>query len=198
MPIKLAAVILAGGKSARYKGNKLLSPHPSGQTLIEYVLAQYAPLCDFPPVVVTGCYHDEISARLTHKHCAVVYNPHWSQGMGKSIARGIYALQRGVVHGKPSHVIIGTGDAPAITTQSLAELVLQANKTPKQRIASEVSGRRMSPAIFPATDFGALAELSQDKGATALLHSGSRCIGVAHAQAQWDIDTPDDWLIMHR
>lgn len=198
MPIKLAAVILAGGKSTRYQGNKLLSLHPSGQTLIEYVLAQYTPLCDFSPVVVTGCYHDEISARLAHKHCVVVYNPHWPQGMGKSIARGICALQRGVVHGEPSHVIIGTGDMPTITTQSLAALVLQANKTPKQRIASEVLGRRMSPAIFPLADFTALAELTQDKGATALLQSASICTGVPHAEAQWDIDMPDDWSIMRR
>ncbi|MBU2976770.1 nucleotidyltransferase family protein [Alteromonas sp. C1M14] len=194
MSIKLAAVILAGGESVRYQGNKLLSRHPSGNALINYVLKQYAPLCAVPPIVVTGRYHDRLQTGLSHENCTIVHNAQWSLGMGSSIARGVKAIMTVDADSRPSHVIVGTGDGAAITTHSIYGLVEQLKQTPNLRVASVVMGRRMSPAIFPAKDFSKLAALAGEKGAAPLLQSPSECIGVDHPQARWDIDTPEDWL----
>ncbi|MDO6569133.1 nucleotidyltransferase family protein [Alteromonas sp. 1_MG-2023] len=54
---KIASILLAGGESKRYGGNKLLSPHYSGLPLIHYSLQQVQGLHLSSIYVVTGRWH---------------------------------------------------------------------------------------------------------------------------------------------
>ena len=113
----IAFVLLAGGQSARYKGNKLLSTHPvsslpliehSVRTLIKaketYLTAPSASAsravstraCNQStlPVqnqvtVVTGKWHSSIEAQLSQLPVNLVCNTAWKEGMASSIRVGV-------------------------------------------------------------------------------------------------------------
>ena len=113
----IAFVLLAGGQSARYKGNKLLSTHPvSSLPLIEHSVrtlikakeiyltapsasasrALFTRACNQStlPVqnqvtVVTGKWHSSIEAQLSQLPVNLVCNTAWKEGMASSIREGV-------------------------------------------------------------------------------------------------------------
>lgn len=199
MPVRLATVILAAGEASRYGDNKLLARHPGGSSLLSHVLSQYQPLSPLPITLVTGRYHDEIvKAMETSQAVRIICNEQWQQGMGGSIATGVRAVlaeaEEDPASLYPTHILIGLGDMPQVTPESLGELIDKAVLFPNARIASEVDGYRMSPAIFPLADSDALSGLHGQKGAAKLLNAAvPECIAVPHPQAAVDIDRPEDW-----
>ncbi|MEC7691571.1 MAG: nucleotidyltransferase family protein [Pseudomonadota bacterium] len=203
---RIAVIILAAGEASRYGDNKLLTAHPQGDTLLEYVVQQYAPFTDLPVFVVTGCYREAVAECLVNSpvlpEVSLAHNDAWQQGMGGSIASGVkavlhYCEETGTL--SPDHFFIGLGDTPAVTTGSLRELAEKAGIFPASRIASLAEGKRMSPAIFPYSDEALLMSLSGQKGAAKLLNvAAPECFAVPHPQAALDIDTPDDWHKLNR
>ncbi|QJR79394.1 nucleotidyltransferase family protein [Alteromonas pelagimontana] len=195
MSIRLRIILLAGGSSRRYNGNKLFSNHPGGEPLLQYTVKQYAPLCETPIVLVSGAYHQQISADFSHYDiCHLVYNPGWQEGIASSIRNGIQYLQREGSHF--SHVLIGLSDLPKVTTASLQHLTIAAQEHPQRIIASRWGGRLSAPAIFPVEYLPQLMMLSGDKGAGKLLNNpenASFCKGVEHPEAACDIDRTRDW-----
>ncbi|WP_394224168.1 NTP transferase domain-containing protein [Alteromonas gracilis] len=111
----LAIVLLAGGQSARYKGNKLLSKHPSSKVpLIEHSIRELTKVCEqlnvangFAPYegaepeasgqsfsrklinVVTGKWHESIEHRLSNLPVSIVHNTSWKEGIASSIRSGL-------------------------------------------------------------------------------------------------------------
>ena len=81
---KVASILLAGGESKRYGGNKLLSPHHNGLPLIQYALQQLHGLNLAGTYVVTGRWHSDVvdvgdiitaSAAQDSNSTKVCYNP---------------------------------------------------------------------------------------------------------------------------
>lgn len=208
MQLRLGIVILAAGASERYGDNKLLSRHPGGTSLIMHTVRVCQPLCTFgSPVVVSGRWHDSISRELHSETCQVLYNLHWQQGMGKSIACGV----KGVIRhdsekantteplDSPTHILIVLGDLPLISTRSLCSLTDAAQRFPDKIISSGWEQKTTVPAIFPVGYFSALQLLNSDEGAKHILKKTlsehpQDIITVPHTQAGVDIDTPSDWL----
>ena len=103
----VALVVLAGGKSARYKGNKLLSEHPiSALSLIQHSVGEVvsarndlALTSELPITVVTGRWHDSVNSQLKHSPCkvselpiSIVHNANWDEGLASSIRTGLTHL----------------------------------------------------------------------------------------------------------
>lgn len=197
MRSRLAVILLAAGEASRYGHNKLLASHPQSASLLAYQLDQYAPLSEMPVIVVTGAWYQDIANVLAQdKRAQLVYNPNWQSGMASSIRCGVQWLQQHCTD--VSHCLIGLGDLASVTTHSLQALVDASTLHPDRVIASQWQEKLAAPAIFPAQYFSQLLTLEGDKGAGPLLkHLASTtpptCIGVAHPQAQWDIDRPSDW-----
>ncbi|WP_181898355.1 nucleotidyltransferase family protein [Alteromonas aestuariivivens] len=199
MQYRLGVVLLAGGSASRYGRNKLLETS-GGKSLIEQVIGVYAPLTLQPVVLVTGAYHKALSSQIRRPDVICHYNPHWQQGMGNSLASGLSAgLAR---FPATSHWLIGLGDQPRVSTASLSKLVKASNQSPHKMVASAWKDRLTAPAIFPVEHCKTLTMLTGDRGAAWVLRQGamtvpSTCEGVIHPEAEWDIDTPEDWAKFH-
>lgn len=191
---QLAIVLLAAGESKRYGGNKLLSAHPRGGSLLSYVIDQYQAISSMPLTLVTGKYHAQITAALPAQTSQVVYNQLWQEGLAASIACGVNALIAANWSQHISHVMLAVCDTPGITSASLQRLCDKRLQFPAMRIASRCNGLLMAPAIFPYVDLPLLRNLRGDCGAGHLLRSSPQhCIPVDHVEAWLDIDCPQDW-----
>lgn len=193
--MKLRALVLAGGASERYDGNKLLSAHPAGGTLIEHVLKAVIPLCA-DTLVVTGRWHEALSEALDNLPVTLSHNAHWQSGMASSIAHGASAIRQ---HWPDTtHLLICVGDLPALSSVSLTPLIDLAAHSPDTIIASTWQETVGVPAVFPMWYASDLCALEGDRGAGALIHDALRsepptAIAVPHAEAAWDIDSQTDW-----
>lgn len=191
----IRALVLAGGAGQRYGGNKLLSAHPDGGTLLGHVISAISPLTD-GTLVVTGRWHRLLAPELERLPVSQVYNPEWQQGIGHSIACGISQIR--AICPDTTHILICVGDTPAVSQASLSALCEAAKAHRTMIIASDAQAFIGVPAIFPATCFNALCQLTGDRGANALIqqhlnNAATGCITVTHPEATWDIDRPCDW-----
>lgn len=193
--MNLRALVLAGGAGQRYGGNKLLSDHPDGGSLLGHVVRAISPLVA-DTLVVTGRWHDALAPELARLPVIHVFNPDWQQGIGRSIACGIQQIR--ISWPDTTHILICVGDVPAISTASLSVLQEAAEKHPGTIIASAADDFIGAPAVFPTRFYSALSQLSGERGAIALIHEQLNntppgCVAVSHPEAAWDIDRPSDW-----
>jgi len=165
MNYKLAGLLLAGGQSARYAGNKLLSQHPIANTsLVTYSAYQLKDaLSDDTSrvlhhdeiVVITGKWDKSVRDALSHLPVSVITNPHWQEGIAASIREGVNYLVD-VVAGKPliniedkhsvavkhsdvapSHILITLADLPKISSYDLRALIEASKANPSHVVCSE-------------------------------------------------------------
>ena len=101
---RLAFVLLAGGQSSRYAGNKLLSEHPVTKLpLVQHSANEVIRARDaigatskHPVTVVVGKWHDSVSSQLDEAFCGltetsieVIHNKQWEEGIASSIRSGL-------------------------------------------------------------------------------------------------------------
>ncbi|BCO18996.1 hypothetical protein KUC3_18530 [Alteromonas sp. KC3] len=233
MSYRLGCILLAGGQSARFGSNKLMSVHPvsnkplvahSAQQLLELpsVTNSHATLVTHTdaihylpqPVVVTGKWDLSVREALAHVPVSLVTNSLWQEGIASSIREGVKHLvgsaspRLEASQANPSHILITLADLPRLTAHDLADLVAASCANPTHIVCSKWSDdssgsssisakpKLTVPAIFPATAFKALLALTGDVGAKPVI-KGYEKVGkvtaVSIPNAQFDIDTPQDW-----
>ena len=236
---RLAFVLLAGGKSSRYDGNKLLSEHPITKVpLVQHSVYEVIRARDetvsirkHPVTVVVGKWHDGVSSQLTKAFCGptktpikVIHNTQWEEGIASSIRSGLSHLLSLSLHpktspqtsslstlslstsalpsAKPSHVLFSLADLPSLNKQDLIRLIDASKAYPNHIVCSEwqkngESNNRLTvPAIFPDTMFSELLALQGDTGAKPIIKKYEKLgkvTAVSIPNAQFDIDTPQDW-----
>ena len=222
----LAFVLLAGGESARYKGNKLLSEHPSSalpliQHCINEVVSARNELTlasSLPITVVSGKWHDSICAQLkrlaltpSQHSLSVAHNGNWAEGIASSIRTGIENVANvslsqsrtdSGLNTKPTHVLFTLADLPSLNAQDFIRLINTSKAQPNNIVCSEwhmegeTNSRLTVPAIFPESMFSELVALKGDVGAKLIIQKYAkvdRVTTVSIPNAQFDIDTPQDW-----
>lgn len=130
---RLAFVLLAGGQSSRYNGNKLLSEHPITKLpLVQHSVNEVIRARDkigsiskHPVTVVTGKWHDSVSSQLAEAFCGltetpfeVIHNRHWEEGIASSIRSGLSHLLSLSLHPKTSPQTSSLS-TPALSTSAL-------------------------------------------------------------------------------
>lgn len=187
----LHAVVLAAGASRRYGAPKQLARYRG-----EILLARSVRLAHVAGAetvcVVLGYRADLISRALQDSSAPLndtitVWNPRWRDGMGRSLACGIRALDR-----RARAVLVCLADQPMLRAEDLTGLVLVWRENPRAMVASSYEGKLGVPAIFPRWNFGALKSLSGDRGAQDVLASSSNVLGVPMHHAAVDVDYPQD------
>ena len=112
----VSGIVLAGGTSSRMATNKLLMTF-RGKPLLSYVIDTLRTVVD-EIVVVTGHYHQEISAFLaSYQDIRVVCNNDYAKGMFTSVKTGAKAAK--------GDLCIIPGDYPLVSPRTYVALLAQ-------------------------------------------------------------------------
>lgn len=189
----VSILILAAGQSSRMRGaDKLLQEIDGVAVLRRQVLAAlgtgaavYVALAPDRPARGTVLQDLEFGR---------VEVAQARDGMGASIRAGVSGLADNC-----TGVAIVPADMPELTTQDLRLVLDKFRAAPDQvcRATSE-AGVAGHPVVFPARLFAALARLSGDNGARAVLQGETpRLTALPGDHAVTDLDTPEDWAAWH-
>jgi molybdenum cofactor cytidylyltransferase len=186
---KIAAIVLAAGRSSRMgAGNKLLEP-VEGKPIIAHVAGAALKCGADPVIVVTGFDAPRVAAALNQLKVTIVHNAASEEGLSSSLRVGLRALPP-----DSDGALILLGDMPAVEGSVL--IALMAAFTGPDAICVPVNqGRRGNPVLWGSSYFAEMMGLGGDIGAKHILAQheervtevavGSDCIFA-------DVDTPAD------
>jgi molybdenum cofactor cytidylyltransferase len=178
----IAGILLAAGGGTRFGGNKLEADF-RGDMLGVHAAQTLATLgLDYRFAV-----HDPENAKLGAAYSAagftLIANNSPDAGQGHSIALAAQAT----LETDAMHMLVALADMPFVTADHLRRVIEAGGD---DVIASAIGPIPMPPALFPRHLFSALACLSGDMGARALLKNAILIPGDAEMLA--DIDTQTD------
>ena len=190
---RIAALVLAAGKSERFGGQKLCEPL-DGEPMIRKVVRQALESKLDSVCVVVG--HEAARVRecidilKSHTALMTIENKSFAEGMGRSISEGISAVSQWA-----DAVMIILADMPGIDTD-LIDAVIDAYKKCNARLCYPVAGGRPGhPVIFRKDFFPALMKLAGDEGARKIVEENrqwAQFINLPGERSQKDIDRPSD------
>ncbi|MTI00272.1 NTP transferase domain-containing protein [Roseibium sp. RKSG952] len=186
---KIAAVILAAGKSRRMGGpNKLLATL-DGKSLIRRVAEAVGETGFAQRILVTGHMAEAIEQETADLGIAPVFNPDFEEGMASSIRKGIAELDDSI-----DAVMILLGDMPGIDAKVMDRIIntYRSSATAKIVLAA-AGGKRGNPVLWDKTFFGDLSNLVGDIGARHLIGANPDVLEQIEIgdPARQDLDTPE-------
>jgi molybdenum cofactor cytidylyltransferase len=186
---KIAAIVLAGGRSSRMgPGNKLLEPI-AGKPIVAHVAGAALKSGADPVIVVTGFDAPRVAVALGELSVTIVHNAAFDDGLSSSLKAGLSALPP-----DSDGALILLGDMPAIEGSVLSALM--AAFTGRDAICVPVhDGRRGNPVLWGAAYFDEIMRLSGDVGAKSLMARHSEHMTEVPAGSDSifaDVDTPAD------
>jgi molybdenum cofactor cytidylyltransferase len=193
-PSKVAAIVLAAGRSSRMAPrNKLLEPFAGEPVIVGVVRAALNSVAS-PVIVVTGHEAPLIAEALHGFDVALVHNPRFAGGMSTSLSAGIAALREG-----HAGALVMLGDMPQVAPADLrALLAVFAAANDRRAICVPVrGGRRGNPVLWGAAYFPAIMQIAGDVGAKHLLAARADDVIEVPAESDGvlaDIDVPADLL----
>jgi molybdenum cofactor cytidylyltransferase len=189
-PRRIAAVVLAAGRSMRMRGpNKLLAEiarRPLVRIAVEAALASRAS----PVIVVTGHQRKEIEQTLQGLAVRLVHNPDFAQGLGTSLKSGIAA-----VPAEADGAIVCLGDMPRVDAALLDRLVAAFDPDSGALVVVPTfEGKRGNPVLWSRRFFPDLLAIEGDVGARHLIGRFGEAVAeipVEGSAAFVDVDTPE-------
>jgi molybdenum cofactor cytidylyltransferase len=187
---RIAAVVLAAGRSTRMRGpNKLLAEiarRPLVRIAVEAALASRAS----PVIVVAGHQRGEIEKALAGLPVRIVDNPDFAQGLGTSLKAGIAA-----VPAEADGAIVCLGDMPRVDASLLDRLIAAFDPDRGALVVVPTfEGKRGNPVLWSRRFFRDLLAIEGDVGARHLIGRFAEAvveIPVEGKAAFADVDTPE-------
>jgi len=183
-------VVLAAGTSSRYGSeNKLLEP-VDGEALVRHAARTLVESEAEAVTVVVGHEADRVRSALEDLPVSIRENPDYEAGQSTSVRTGV----RAAIDADAEAVVIGLGDMPDISTDTVDTLVGSYERGAGTAIAPAYDGQRGNPVLFDARFFEALADVSGDVGGRETLLTGgdSALIEVGDPGVVRDVDRPAD------
>jgi molybdenum cofactor cytidylyltransferase len=181
-PPKVAAIVLAAGRSRRMGVNKLLGDF-AGRPLIAHAVGAALESQGSPVVVVTGFEAERVRAALAGLDVRFVHNPDYARGMSASLIAGIESLAD---HSEGALVCLG--DMPHVTAGHLDRLIAAFDPAAGRAIGIPTfRGRRGNPVLWARRFFPEMRGLTGDMGARALIG--------AHADQVYEVAVEDDGVL---
>jgi len=194
-PGRYGGIILAAGASSRMGRPKQLL-EIGGQPLVVRAAAAALAAGLWPVIVVLGAHAEKIRPALARLPVLPVENAAWNEGMAASIRAGIGALQQ--FSRAMDGAVVALCDQPAFSAETVARLVGAQVATGKGIAAARYLGRQGAPALFLQRHFAALAALTGEEGARALLNdSPAEVAAVDLPEMGLDLDTPADYAALN-
>ncbi|MGQ0701340.1 MAG: nucleotidyltransferase family protein [Panacagrimonas sp.] len=188
-PEDVCSLLLAAGTASRFGSLKQLQ-RIDGVSLVRRA-ALTALTTGTQLFVVTGAGAGDVRAELLDLPVTLIHNADWAGGMGTSLACGVRALER--ERDPVTAVLIQLADQPLVSADDLRAILHEHATYPSAIIASDHGEVLGPPCLFAAAYFGALAALTGDRGARALMKEHrDRVRTVAMPHALVDVDTPQD------
>jgi CTP:molybdopterin cytidylyltransferase MocA/xanthine/CO dehydrogenase XdhC/CoxF family maturation factor len=187
--LRVAAILLAAGRSTRMGTNKLALPF-KGKPLVRHAAdAALAAGLD-PVIVVTGHECETVRQALAGMPVHFVHNARYADGLSTSLQAGI----RTVPSDRDGALVL-LGDMPAITSQLIKRLVSAFEPAEGRAICvATADGARGHPVLWDRRFFSEMETLTGDAGAKGLMatHAELICEIPSGSDAPLvDIDTPD-------
>ena len=187
---KIAAVVLAGGRSTRYgTRNKLLEPLEGVPLVVRTVRAALASSAA-SVIVVTGHEADAVRAAVAGLDVRVVHNPDFADGLSTSLRTGL-----GAVPDDADGAVVALGDMPRIEARHLDRLIAAFSPKEGRGIVVPVHlGKRGNPVLFARAYFKELLAIEGDTGARHIIAASASEVAevdLATDAIFLDIDTPE-------
>jgi molybdenum cofactor cytidylyltransferase len=184
---RIAALVLAAGKSTRFGSTKMIAP-VDGRPMVQHALFTAQEVCKGSVNLVVG--HDRsaivnAAAGLADK---TVVNESFAQGIGTSIAAGVRACRN-----HSDAILILLGDQALITGDHLLHLIDAWSGVDTDIVASAFDDVRGPPILFPSKCFDDLVKLEGDDGAKIVMENTKYQLRtVACEAAKFDVDQKSD------
>ncbi|HEX3863259.1 MAG TPA: molybdopterin-binding/glycosyltransferase family 2 protein [Stellaceae bacterium] len=186
---RIAALLLAAGKSSRMGSNKMLEPI-DGQPMVARTAQRLLSSHARPVVAVLGNMAEEVDAALGKLPVERVRNPDFADGLSTSVKRGIAALPADI-----DGVVICLGDMPLITGRDLDRLIAAFNPLEGRAIIVPMRrGKRGNPILWASRFLPEMAALTGDVGARHLITEHAELVAEIEMDNDGvlvDIDTPE-------
>ncbi len=195
---RIAAVVLAAGRSTRMGGANKLLAEVGGRPMVRHVLDQVLASQAAAVVVVTGHQREDIEGALRGaedgERWRPVHNPDFAAGLSTSLHRGLAALADDV-----DGALVCLADMPQVTAAVIDRLIAAFDPPEGRAICLPTwGGERGNPVLLARRYFAEVQAISGDLGARALI--GEHADAVAEVAMDdlargsgvlEDVDTPD-------
>jgi molybdenum cofactor cytidylyltransferase len=179
---RIAALVLAAGKSSRMGSNKLLE-EVGGKPMAAWAVEAAREAGCSEILVVTGRERDAVEAALKAKDVRFVHNPAYDEGLSSSLKAGIAALSE-----DSDAAVVLLGDMPKLRADHLEALIAAYAPNAGGAICvPSYKGKRGNPVLFDRRYFPEIQTLAGDSGARALI--------AEHADAVAEVPFEDDAIL---
>jgi molybdenum cofactor cytidylyltransferase len=186
---RIAALLLAAGRSSRMGANKMLA-EIDGRPMIARTAQRLLSSRARPIVAVLGNDAELVDAALGKLPIERVHNPNFADGMSTSLKRGLAALPPDI-----DGAVVCLGDMPLVSGRDLDRLIAAFNPLEGRAIVVPMRhGKRGNPVLWAKRFFPDMAALSGDTGARQLLADYADLVAEIEMDSDGvliDIDTPE-------
>jgi molybdenum cofactor cytidylyltransferase len=187
---RVAAVVLAAGRSTRMGGPNKLLEEVGGKSLVRIAVEQALASHASPVVVVTGHQRKEVEAAIAGLDVKTVHNPDYAQGLATSLKAGITALPA-----ENDGAIICLADMPRVNAALIDKLITAFDPEKGALVVvPTVDGKRGNPVLWSRRFFSDLMALEGDIGARNLITQYTEAVTEVPAVGDGafiDVDTPE-------
>ncbi len=187
---RVAAVILAAGRSTRMGGPNKLLAEIGGRPLVRIAAEEALRSKARPVIVVTGHQREQVEAALAGLDLKVVHNPQFADGLSTSLRAGLSQVPADV-----DGAVICLGDMPQVGGSLIDRLIGAFD--PERGVLVVVpnsDGKRGNPVLWSRRFFQELEALEGDVGARHLIGRYPEAVAevsIPGEAALTDIDTPE-------
>ena len=187
---RVAAVILAAGRSTRMGGPNKLLAEIGGRPLVRIAAEEALASRARPVIVVTGHQRDKVEAALAGLDVQRVHNPNFAEGLSTSVKTGLTAVPDDV-----DGAIVCLGDMPQVSAPLIEKLV--GTFDPERGalvVVPTIDGKRGNPVVWARRFFPELMALDGDVGARHLIARYPEAVAevpLTDTAVMVDVDTPE-------
>jgi molybdenum cofactor cytidylyltransferase len=187
---RIAAVILAAGRSTRMGGPNKLLAEIGGRPLVRIAAEEALASRARPVIVVTGHQREQVEAALEGLDVVIIHNPNFADGLSTSLKAGLAAVPE-EAHG----AVVCLGDMPQVRSALIDRLI--AAFDPERGalvVVPTIGGKRGNPVVWSRRFFPELMALDGDVGARHLIARYGEAVtevALADNAALIDVDTPE-------
>ncbi|MGE0767197.1 MAG: NTP transferase domain-containing protein [Hyphomicrobiaceae bacterium] len=187
---KIAAVVLAAGRSTRFGPDNKLLADLDGIPVIRRTVAAVKSSAVSSVLVVTGHMGDAVRTALDGLDVTFVDNPAYRDGLSTSLKAGLASLPSGT-----DGVLVALGDMPGVTGGDIDRLI--AGLEPKEGrsiVVPTYRGKRGNPVLFASHLVPELADIEGDAGAKHVIGRHGEEIAEVEIDSRrifLDVDTPE-------